>query len=115
MHHLELQEYVKDTGFILVVLDSVSPPVPAKNAKTKLKELKNVEEYVFHPGDNSNHDRSMLTNPPPIYALYPLAHTTDRAKKPVAIFAVKLRDFFKAYLSGKGEWASCQHHTSLSC
>ena len=46
---------LQDTGFILVVLDSASPSVIAKNAKTKLQELKNVEEYVFHPGDNSNH------------------------------------------------------------
>ena len=33
----ELHEYVKDTGFILVVLDSVSPPVLTKNVNTKLK------------------------------------------------------------------------------
>ena len=60
----ELQEF-RDTGFILVVLDSVSPPVLSKNAKMKLKDLKNVEEYVFHPGDNSNHYCGMLTNLPP--------------------------------------------------
>ena len=76
----ELQEYVKDTGFILVVLDSVSPPVLSKNAKTKLKELKNVEEYVFYPGGNSNQYCSMLTNLPSVYAQIPLAQTSDRAK-----------------------------------
>ena len=64
----------------------MSPPVLTKNAKTKLKELKNVEEYVFHPGGNSN----MLTNLPSVYAEYPLAQTSDRAKYRLGVFAVKL-------------------------
>ena len=109
----ELQEYVKDTGLILVVLDSASPPVLTKNAKTKLKELKNVEKYVFHPGGNSNHYCSMLTNLPPIYAQYPLAQTSDRAKNRLAVFAVKLKEFFKAYLSGKDEWATSNYSELL--
>ena len=51
----ELHEYVRDTGFILVVLDSMSLPVLTKKSKHKIKELKNVEEHIFHPGGNSNH------------------------------------------------------------
>ena len=102
----ELQECVKDTGFIRVVLDSASPLVITKNAKTKLKELKDVMEYVFHPGGNSNHHCSMLTNLPPAYAQYPLAQTSGRAKNRLAVFAVKLRESFKAYLTGKDEWAT---------
>ena len=35
----ELHKHVRDTGFILVVLDSVGPPVLTKNSKMKLKEL----------------------------------------------------------------------------
>ena len=46
----ELQEYVKDTGFILVVLDSMSLLTLTKKTEHKIKELKNVEEYIFHPG-----------------------------------------------------------------
>ena len=34
----ELHEYIADTGFTLVVLDSVSPPVLKKKGKTRLKE-----------------------------------------------------------------------------
>ena len=92
----ELHEYVKDTGFILVVLDSVIPPVLTKNAKTKLKELKNVEEHVFHPGGNSHHYCNMLTNLPSVYAQYPLAQTSDRTKNRLAISAVKLRESIKS-------------------
>ena len=50
----ELQEYIKDTGFIPVVLDSMSLPVLTKKSKHKIKELKNVEEHIFHPCGNSN-------------------------------------------------------------
>ena len=51
----ELHEYVRDTGFILVVLDSMSFPVLTKNSEHKIKELKDVEEHIFHPGGDSNH------------------------------------------------------------
>ena len=37
----------------------------------------------------------MLTS----YASYPLLQTSDRAKNRLAVFAVKLRESFKAYLS----------------
>ena len=60
----ELQEYIRDIGFILVVLDSMSLPVLTKKSKHKIKELKNVEEHIFHPGGNSNHYCSMMTNMP---------------------------------------------------
>ena len=104
--HLLVYEYVKDRGFILVVLDSVGPPVLAKNAKMKLKELKNVDQYIFHPGGNSNHYCSMLTNLPSVYAQYPLAQRSDRAKNRMVVFAVKLREPFRAYLSGNEGWAT---------
>ena len=51
----ELYEYSRDTRFILVVLDSMTLPVMTKKSKHKIKELKNVEEHIFHPGGNSNH------------------------------------------------------------
>ena len=57
----ELHEYIKDTGFILVVLDSMSLPTLTKKSRHKIKELKNVEEHIFHPGGNSNHYCSMMT------------------------------------------------------
>ena len=50
-----LHDYTSDTGFILVVLDSMSLPVLTKKNKHKIKELKNVEELIFHPGGDSNH------------------------------------------------------------
>ena len=68
----ELHEYIKDTGFILVVLDSMSLPTLMKKSKNKLKELKNFEEHIFHPGGNSNHYCSMMTNMPQSYASYPV-------------------------------------------
>ena len=37
--------------------------------KAKSKELKNVEEHVFHPGRNSNHYCSMLASLPSVYEL----------------------------------------------
>ena len=49
----ELHEYIRDTGFILVVLDSMTLPVLTKTSKHKIKELKNVEEHIFHPGGDS--------------------------------------------------------------
>ena len=104
---------MKDTRFILVVLDIVSPPVLTKNAIMRLKELKNVEEYVFHPGGISNHHCSMLTNLPSVYAQYRLAQTSDRVKNRLAVFAVKLRESFKAYLSGKDEWATSYYSELL--
>ena len=64
----ELKDYVKDTGFILVTLNSTTTRALNKAVKNKLKELKNVEEYIFHPGGNSNHYCSMLTNLPTSYA-----------------------------------------------
>ena len=48
----ELHEYIKDTGFILVVLDSMTQPMLTKQTKNKIKELKNVEEHIFHLGGN---------------------------------------------------------------
>ena len=47
---------------------------------------KNIEEYVFHPGGNSNHYCSTLTYLPPVYAQ---AQTSDRGKNRLAVFAVK--------------------------
>ena len=67
----ELHEYIRDTGFILVVLDSMTLPVLTKKSKHKIKELKNVEEHIFHPGGDSNHYCSMMTNMPRSYATYP--------------------------------------------
>ena len=84
-------------GFILVVLDSMSLPVLTKKSKHKIKELKNVEERIFHPGGDSNHYCSMMTNMPKSYATYPLSQTSDR-------FAVKLRESMKASLSEKDDW-----------
>ena len=78
----EPHEYIKDIGFILVVLGSVSPPILTKNVKAKLKELKNVEEYVFHPGGSSNRYCSMLTNLPSVFAQYPLAQTSRTPTPP---------------------------------
>ena len=76
----ELQEYIKDTGFIVVVLDSMTSPVMTRAVKNTFKELKNVEEHIFHPGENSNHYCSMMTNMPPSYVNYPLSQTSDRTK-----------------------------------
>ena len=55
----------------------------------------------------------MLTNLPSVYAQYPLAQTSDRAKNRLAVFAVKLRESFKAYLSGRDEWATSYHSELL--
>ena len=100
----ELHEYIRDTGFILVVLDSMTKPMMTKKTKHKLKDLKNVEEHIFHPGGDSSHYCSMLTNMPSSYATYPLSQTSDRSKNRLAVFAVKLRESMKAYLSERDDW-----------
>ena len=109
----ELHEYIKDTGFILVVLDSMSLPTLTKKTKNKIKELKNVEEYIFHPGGNSNHYCSIMTNMPSSYATHPLSQTSDRTKNRLAVFSVKLRESFKAYLSDKDEWPTSYYSELL--
>ena len=109
----ELYEYINDTGFILVVLDSMSLPVLTKKSKHKLKELKNVEEHIFHPGGDSNHYCSMMTNMPRSYATYPLSQTSDRSKNRLAVFAVKLRESMKAYLSEKDDWPTSYYSELL--
>ena len=109
----ELREYVRDTGFILVVLDSMSFPVLTKKSKHKIKELKNVEEHIFHPGGDSNHYCSMMTNMPKSYATYPLSQTSDRSKNRLAVFAVKLRESMKAYLSDKDDWPTSYYSELL--
>ena len=109
----ELHEYIKDTGFILVVLDSMTSPVMTRKIKHKLKELKNVEEHIFHPGGNSNHYCSMMTNMPSSYASYPLSQTSDRTKNRLAVFAVKLRESFKVYLSDKDDWPTSYYPEAL--
>ena len=109
----ELHEYIKDTGFILVVLDSMSLPTLTKKSKHKVKELKNVEEHIFHPGGNSNHYCSMMTNMPQSFATYPLSQTSDRAKNRLAVFAVKLRESLKAYLSDKDDWPTSYYSELL--
>ena len=109
----ELHEYINDTGFILVVLDSMSLPVLTKKSKHKIKELKNVEEHIFHPGGDSNHYCSMMTNMPRSYATYPLSQTSDRSKNRLAVFAVKLRESMKAYLSEKDDWPTSYYSELL--
>ena len=109
----ELREYIKDTGFILVVLDSMSLPTLTKKSRHKIKELKNVEEHIFHPGGNSNHYCSMMTNMPQSYATYPLSQTSDRSKNRLAVFAVKLRESIKAYLSDKDDWPTSYYSELL--
>ena len=109
----ELHEYIKDTGFILVVLDSITLPVLTKKSKHKIKELKNIEEHIFHPGGNSHHYCSMMTNMPLSYATYPLSQTSDRTKNRLAVFAVKLRESFKAYLSDKDDWPTSYYSELL--
>ena len=104
----KLHEYIRDIGFILVVLDSMSMPVLTRKNKHKIKEVKNVEEHIFHPGGDSNHYCSMMTNMPQSYAAYPLSQTSDRSKNRLAVFAVKLRESMKAFLSDRDDWpTSC--------
>ena len=47
---------------------------------------------------------SMMTNMPRSYATYPLSQTSDRSKNRLAVFAVKLRESMKAYLSDRNDW-----------
>ena len=91
----------------------MTSPVMTRPPKNKFKELKNVEEHIFHPGGNSNHYCSMMTNMPTSYASYPLSQTSDRAKKRLAVFAVKLRESFKAYLSEKDDWPTSYYSELL--
>ena len=86
----ELHDCIKDIGLILVTLEPTTSPVMTRAARNKFKELKNVEEHVFHPGGNSTHYCSMMTNMLTSYANYPLSQTPDRAKNRLAVFAVKL-------------------------
>ena len=109
----ELHEYIRDTGFILVVLDSMTLPLLTKKSKHKIKELKNVEEHIFHPGGDSNHYCSMITNMPRSYATYPLSQTSDRSKNRLAVFAVKLRESMKAYLSDRSDWPTSYYSELL--
>ena len=87
-------------------------PVLTKKSKHKIKELKNVEE-LFHPGGDSNHYCSMMTNMPRSYATYPLSQTSDRSKNRLAVFAVKLRESMKAYLSEKDDWPTSYYSELL--
>ena len=45
-------------------------------------------------------------NLPPVYAQFPLAQTSDGTKNRLPVFAVKLRESFKANLSGNDGWAT---------
>ena len=108
-----LHDYIQDTGFILVILDSMTVPLLTKATKNKLKKLKNIEERIFHPGGNSTHYCSTLTNMPASYARYPLSQTSDRAKNRLAVFAVKLRESFTALLSDKDNWPTSYYSELL--
>ena len=55
----------------------------------------------------------MMTNMPSSYASYPLSQTSDRTKNRLAIFAVKLRESFKAYLSDKDDWPTSYYSELL--
>ena len=88
-------------------------PVLTKKSKHKIKELKNVEEHIFHPGGDSNHYCSMMTNMPRSYATYPLSQTSDRSKNRLAVFAVKLRESMKAYLSDRNDWPTSYYSELL--
>ena len=48
---------------ILVVIDSVSDSALSPFQRKKLANVKDMAAYVFHPGGNSKHYSSMLTNP----------------------------------------------------
>ena len=95
------------------VMTHAAHPVTTRAVKNKFKELKNVvEEHIF-PGGNSNHYCSMMTNMPPSYANYPLSQTSDRTKNRLAIFAVKLRESFKAYLLERDDWPTSYYSELL--
>ena len=108
-----LHDISNELHVILVVLDSMSLPTLTKKSRHKIKELKNVEEHIFHPGGNSNHYCSMMTNMPQSYATYPLSQTSDRAKNRLAVFPVKLRESLKAYLSDKDDWPTSYYSELL--
>ena len=108
----EPYDYIRDTAFILVALDSMTSPVLTRATRNKVKELKNVEEHIFHPGGNSAHYCGVLTNMPASYARYLLSQTSDRAKNRLAVFAVKLRESFKGLLVG--HWVTGQHRATPS-
>ena len=95
------------------ILDSMTSPVLTKATRNKLKELKNVEEHIFHPSKNSAHYCSMLTNMPASYAKCPLSQMSDRTKNRPAVFAVKLRESFKAFLSDKADWPTSYYSELL--
>ena len=100
----ELHEYIRTLGLSLWCLTRCHCQLLTKKSKHKIKELKNVEEHIFHPGGNSNHYCSMMTYMPQSYAAYPLSQASDRSKNRLAVFAVKLRESIKAYLSDKDDW-----------
>ena len=77
----------------------MSLPTLTKKSRRKIKELKNVEEHIFHPGGNSNHYCSMMTNMPQSYATYPLSQTSDRSKNRLATCLTRMTG---------------QHHTTPS-
>ena len=55
----------------------------------------------------------MMTNMPRSYATYPLSQTSDRSKNRLAVFAVKLRESMKAYLSEKDDWPTSYYSELL--
>ena len=50
---------------------------------------------------------------PSSYARFPLSQTPDRAKNRLAVFAVKLRESFKAFLSDKDDWPTSYYSELL--
>ena len=55
----------------------------------------------------------MMTNMPHSYATYPLSQTSDRSKNRLAVFAVKLRESLKSYLSDKDDWPTSYYSELL--
>ena len=56
---------------------------------------------------------SMMTNMPQSYAACPLSQTSDRSTNRLAVFAVKLRESIKAYLSDKDDWPTLYYSELL--
>ena len=54
-----------------------------------------------------------MTNMPKSYATYPLSQTSDRSKNRLAVFAVKLRESMKAFLSEKDDWPTSYYSELL--
>ena len=50
---------------------------------------------------------------PQSYATYPLSQTSDRSKNRLAVFAVKLRELLKAYLSNNDDWPTSYYSELL--